>query len=418
MILGIVGAFGDSNFGDYAMLVNNIYSIEPSQSIIFTYNEALLDNLTKTYLKGYMLSSVNVKTSYVYKAAYGNSYDVQYDDEMLIPTQVLNYICNEQEVRNAIQKISALFVCGGGYFNHVWNARHRKSKLLSMLGVILIAREEHKKIVFGGNTFGPFDASAEFFKSILLPLQNVIYAVRDDVYSVANLRQLGIGNDITLLPDDLYFLHNQFHKYIPHIEISLPERYMIMELYSPLDEIESKYSEIESFIYSMEFKYGLKVVFVSLDKGFGGEEQGARLESIHKLMIWHFGNQPYRKVEDVLYIVRRAQFVLCQRYHLFLFAIANNIPAYQLLKDVCGDKRYYYAKSGGLLKQVFQNQIYRESLFFAHDIVDGFREIIEHYQTLIYEQKNLFNQKKRDAEIEMKQNRLDYIRTHINYVAS
>lgn len=413
MVLGIVGAFGDTNFGDYAMLVNNIYSIQPSESIVFTYNETLLDVLSKTYLKDYTVFPIIVKTAYAYEAAYGNSYNVQYDDDVLVPIEVLRYISNEQQVREAVCRIDVLFICGGGYFNRVWNAKHRKGKLLSILGTMIIAMEEHKKIVFGGNTFGPFDASSEFYKSILLPLQDAVYAVRDDVYSVANLRQLGIEDKVTLLPDDLYFMHDRFSVYKPDIRVALPERYIVLELYCSLDELKRDYDEIKTFVQQIKQKYGLKTVFISLDKGFGGEEQGRNLETIQELTVWHFGGELFRKVEDVLYLVRHAQFVVCQRYHLFLLAIANNVPAYQMLKNVCGDKRYYYAKSGGMLKQVFQNQIYKERCFLADDIVKGLHEITMHYEDLIYGQKSLFNHKKEKAEAHMRQIRMEYIHEYL-----
>lgn len=413
VVLGIIGAFGDTNFGDYAMLVNNIYTIQPSETIVFTYNETLMDILLKTYLKGYAVSPVNIKTTYIYEAVYGDNYNIQYDDEVLVPMQVLRYFRNEQQVREAVRKIDVLFVCGGGYLNRVWNARHRKGKLLSILGTMLIASEEHKKIVFGGNTFGPFDKSSEFYGSILLALKNVVYAARDDVYSEANLRRLGIKGEITLVPDDLYFLHEQFLFFKPEISIALPKKYVILELYCSLDEIKKNYEQIKSFVDLMYRKYGLITIFISLDKGYGGEHQGQQLEGLDNLMVWHFGREPYRKVEDILYIVRKAQFVLCQRYHLFLFAIANNIPAYQILKNVCGDKRYYYTKSSGMLKQVFQNQIYNDALFLAPDIVEGFHELIMHYEELVHKQQKLFAHDKEKAEQQMKQVRMEYIQKHL-----
>lgn len=414
MVLGMIGAFGDANFGDYAMLVNNIYTIRPDETIVFTYNETLMENLLKTYLKAHAVSAVIIKTAYTYEAVYGDNYNVQYDDGVLVPMQILRYISNEKQVREAVRKIDVLFVCGGGYFNRVWNANHRKGKLLSVLGPILIASEEHKKIVFGGNTFGPFDESSEFFQSILLPLRNVVYAVRDDVYSAANLRRLGIGEKITLLPDDLYFLHEDFLFLKPEIKMALPERYIILELYCSLDEIKKNRVHIKSFVDSISQKYGLKTVFVALDKEYGGERQGQELEGLPNCMVWQFGNEPYRKVEDILHIVRRAKLVLCQRYHMFLFAIASNIPAYQILKDVCGDKRYYYAKSSGMLRQVFRNQVYTDGLFLVPDIVEGLHEIIVHYEEIICEQQRLFTHDKVKAERHMKQVRMDYIQEHLN----
>lgn len=411
MVLGIVGAFGDTNFGDYAMLINNIYSIQPRETVVFTYNGILSENLKEKYLKEYEVLPVVVKNRYQFEMAYGDQYQVYYDDEVLIPTQILGYICNERQVREAVQTVDILLVCGGGYFNHVWNARHRKGKLLSILGTILIANEEKKQIVFGGNTFGPFDESSEFYKSFFLALKNPVYASRDDIYSVANLRQLGVEGRVRVISDDLYFLDRQFYKFKPDMGLVLPESYIVLELYCSLNEIKDNYIKISSFVKSMYQQYGLRVVFVSLDRGFGGEEQGKALEVIPDLIIWHFDGRLYRSVEDILYVVKHAQFVVCQRYHLFLFAIANNIPVCQILKTVCGDKRYYYSKSNGLLRQVFQNQTYKESVFFVHEMGKGLSDIFNDYNILFAEQRKLFNEKKRESEARMKQVRREYNRS-------
>ncbi|MCI8938504.1 MAG: polysaccharide pyruvyl transferase family protein [Dorea sp.] len=409
MILGIVGAFGDTNFGDYAMLVNNIYSIQPKECIVFTYNKEFLEDLAGTYLKNYKISQIVVENTYKFEEVYSGSYQVHYDDEALMPTQILQYINNEREVREAICRIDILFVCGGGFFNRVWNAKHRKGKILSILGTMLIANEECKKIVFGSNTFGPFDESEEFYRNFFLSLQNVVYAARDDIYSISNLRKMGIKNEITLLPDDLYFLHEQLVIHQPNIQITLPEKYIVLELYCSLDEIKEHLDEIDTFIDLMNQRYKARVVFVSLDRGFGGEKQGELFEGRKDLNVWQFGDDPYRKIEDVLYIVRHAQFVVCQRYHLFLFSIANNIPAYQILKDVCGDKRYYYAKSNGMLRQVFCNQEYEQNDYMAHSIREGIQEIAINFENLIQRQQNRFNYKKKQAEAQMKRIQREYI---------
>lgn len=242
-----------------------------------------------------------------------------------------------------------------------------------------------------------------------MSLENTVYAVRDNIYSIANLRQIGIEDEIALVPDDLYFLHEQLSDRKPNICIQLPERYIVLELYSSLDEIKEKLEEINTFINLMNKRYGLKVVFISLDKGFGGEKQGEILAELHDIIVWDFNNGIYRKIEDVLYIVRHSQFVLCQRYHLFLFSIANNIPAYQILKNVCGDKRYYYAKSNGLLKQVFCNQKYKQYDYFAHDLIEGLHRIVNDFKSIVQMQLSRFNHKKEIAERQMEQRRRKYI---------
>ena len=60
MRVGFVGPFGDSNLGDYGMLINNIYDINVKDVSIFTYNVPLISRLAQRYLKNYRLDLCEV----------------------------------------------------------------------------------------------------------------------------------------------------------------------------------------------------------------------------------------------------------------------------------------------------------------------------------------------------------------------
>jgi len=60
MRVGFVGPFGDSNFGDYGMLINNIYDIKAKDITIFSYNIPLISKLAQKYLNNYNLSLCEV----------------------------------------------------------------------------------------------------------------------------------------------------------------------------------------------------------------------------------------------------------------------------------------------------------------------------------------------------------------------
>ena len=98
---------------------------------------------------------------------------------------------------------------------------------------------------------------------------------------------------------------------------------------------------------------------------------------------------------------------------MFLVSIANNIPTIQILKNVCNDKRYYYSKSNGLLKQVFSNQYYDETLFLKLDIESAINYIINNFDEIIKKERKLFNSKKKKSEKEMLENRKKYIEKNI-----
>jgi len=53
MKIGITGPISESNFGDYAMFVNNIYDLNLKDIILFVYNEDVLAPICKDYLGQY-----------------------------------------------------------------------------------------------------------------------------------------------------------------------------------------------------------------------------------------------------------------------------------------------------------------------------------------------------------------------------
>lgn len=48
--VGYVGPFCDNNFGDFGMLVNDVYDIGVSDIVIFSYNEKVTENIVSAYL--------------------------------------------------------------------------------------------------------------------------------------------------------------------------------------------------------------------------------------------------------------------------------------------------------------------------------------------------------------------------------
>ena len=240
MRLGYVGPFGDSNFGDYAMLVNNLYDIGEKDVILFTYNKNLFLNISKEYLQDYCISICEIiSNSFINDAVTSNKYKVEYNHYPDTPLEILSEICNLNVLISFVQKIDKLVVVGGGYFNHLWNAKHRRAKLVSILAPILLASQFGKKIIFLGNTYGPFDESSEFFSNIFNYLKNTVIASRDDLYSPANLRKLGYCKKIYNLPDDLYFLNNR----LKNVSVR-KEKYIILELFCSIEEIEqNKYEQ-------------------------------------------------------------------------------------------------------------------------------------------------------------------------------
>jgi len=410
--MGFVGAFGDANFGDYAMLVNDICAIHAKENYIFTYNEKLSKQLETAYLRDKIINIVMVQSRYQAEKTLGDKYSIQYDDTVMTPLEVLESIEEIDILREKISEIDSLYVVGGGFFNRVWNASHRKAKLLIIMAVIILADEERKPIIFGGNTFGPFDESTRFFAAFFSSLKNARYATRDDVFSPACMRSIGLCEPITILPDDLYFIDAKLIQaaHRPDIDKLLPEKYIVLELYASIDEIKDKINAIKVFCAYMKDTYCLDTVFVPLDQGYGGEIQGEILsEKIEQMTYIGFFENEFRKIEDLQYIVKNASIVLCQRYHLFVVALSQNVPVIHIQKKVCGDQRYYYCKVKGVLDEIFKSQIFKISDFMVTDIYEGLNLLKQSFNECVLQQQKLFNSIKIQDEKKLFERRKQYL---------
>lgn len=386
--IGYIGPFGDSNFGDYAMLINNVLDINTGEkNLIFTYDSINTEEICNYYLKDYDIEYLQIDIEKP-EIQYSKEYTVEFNDYPFIPLEMYKKIINRDEIFKKIKEIDKLIVIGGGYFNHLWNAKHRQNKLLSIMSIILKANELGKQIYFLGNTYGPFLKSEEMFRLFFSSLDLAKFATRDNVYSPIWFKTV-CDKRLDLLPDDLYFLNDVLKNRSERI---IEKKYIILEVYYSMQELEENVQYYKEFVDKIKSKYGLEVIFLPFDVKYGGEYQGKYLSSkIRNLRYFHIQNGRFLKIEDTLNLVKNAEFVICNRYHLFVFSIANNIPVIQILKDVLGNKSYYYTKSKGVLDQVFKNHCYDESLFLAVNVDECFDKVINNLKGIIEQQSRLFN---------------------------
>lgn len=410
-MLGFVGPFGDSNYGDYAMFVNDLNSLNQSEAIVFSYNTKLISTLKDKYLKNVDIECFQINVDYSYEEEFTNTYHVEFDTRVYTPLEIIRKVENLDSLREKISQIDALIVCGGGYFNHIWNAKHRKAKLFSIIATIYIAAEQKKYIYFMGNTFGPFCDSKLFFETFFdaIPKELVTYAVRDTLSSNMELRRMGIEDNVIVVPDDLYFLNESIKKEIYRDKRKIEEKYIIWECYSSINEIKINSDTIKFFSEEMKKRYGLQIIFVPLDKRFGGEYQGQLICETNPEILFYDTRKEIIEIAELNQLVKDAELVIGHRYHLFLTALANNTPCISVLKEVNGDYRYYYCKVKGLLDQVFENQVIFEENFIKIDMWKTLRDLVENYEHIIGTQKTMFNDKKSLSESKMKEKRDCYL---------
>ena len=70
--------------------------------------------------------------------------------------------------------------------------------------------------------------------------------------------------------------------------------------------------------------------------------------------------------------------------------LANNIPVRQVLKDVCGDKNYYYTKAMGILSKIFNRGDIEEKIFLGLDFWNELVNVQENYKKYITSINSLY----------------------------
>ena len=400
--IGITGPMSEINFGDYAMVINNIFDIGIRDITIFSYNKGFSDKIMKDYCRDFNVSSVEVRL------IENNIGDFNKDSKASpkvgflpfnypteTPIDILYRTENLDEIRSYIKNIDILVVNGGGYFNHLWNNSLWRSDMLKKIIVpMIVANQFKKKIVFTGNGFGPFDQSEEFFNYIFNYLKNTTFAVRDRMYSKGYLKKIGIEEkNIEFIPDDLYIINEKIIN-LPkknEIEFSKVGKYIALELYYPLEEIKSYLPELKKFSENMYNKYGLSIIFIPFDFQRGGMWQGQFLsENLDNFYFYDLNKSGYMPIQDLYQIINNAEMVMCTRYHALVLAVGSGTPVINMIKKVCDDHRYYFNKNFGLLEYAFDGLEFNEMDFLKINFLDTLNYVEDNFNEIIEKQKELY----------------------------
>ncbi|NBI07039.1 polysaccharide pyruvyl transferase family protein [Senegalia massiliensis] len=419
--IGVTGPISEVNFGDYAMFVNNFYELNADKIYIFSYNKGFSEKIRDDYCKNMNIDTIEVKLK-------DNKNNILYNEEenkpkvgflpfnypTETPLDILNRIDNLSEMQKAIRDMDILIVNGGGYFNHLWNnSLWRSDMLKKIIAPILLASQMRKKIYFTGNGYGPFDQSEEFFNYTFNYLRNTTYGVRDRMYSKKYLEKIGIESDkIHFIPDDLFFINDRILD-IPSSNVDnllKNKRYILMELYYPLEEIKKYRDILKRFSDNIHKRYGLSIIFVPFDFERGGTWQGEYLaEQLDNFYMYDLSDSGYLPIQDIHNLVKNAELVICNRYHAFVLSIALGTPVINLIKKVCDDHRYYFNKNYGLLEYTFSGLDFNEMDYIKIDLDDALKAIEEDFDVIVRKQKELYFTKEYSSNKEMlKKLRVDY----------
>lgn len=377
--IAFTGPFSDVNFGDYAMLVNNIYTLDIKNITIFSYDYKFSNKINNDYLEEYNTDVVEV----LLNSKYGGTIE----NVPSTPVELLNEVKNYDDLVTSIKNINVLVVNGGGYFNGLWSKPHRVEKLLKIMAPILVANQLNKKIIFTGNSYGPFAGYVDFFSSFLGGLKNITFGCRDNLYSPVWMNQIGINvSMLEYIPDDLFLIRKKILSRKKTYTVKKDD-YIVMETYLPVDLIKSTAENLIEFSEKIFKKYKLRIVFLPFNLAHGGLDQARYLNTIlNNYDFIDISKSGYLPVQDAVQIIKGAKLVISTRYHALVIALAFKIPIVTVLKDVMGDKRYYYNKNRGMLDVAFKDIPFDERIYLKLDYLEALRFISDDYKKIIKEQ--------------------------------
>ncbi|QGS37371.1 hypothetical protein FOB80_07730 [Aerococcus viridans] len=222
------GSFGDTNFCDWAMIVNNICGIYYQNIMLFSYGPVFNQEILDSYLANYDIEIVEVLLD-------------DFDEKSYFPhtpVEILGRVKNLDVVKEQLRGIDKLVVNGGGYFNEEWTER-RMVKLFKIFTPRLLADQMGIPMVLTGNSLGPFDIGNVFFTNMIGRLKTLKVAARDQMYSKIWFDQLATSHEVTCIPDDLLFIHPDIQAMPLAIEVD-SDRYFMLESYQPMQMIHSQ----------------------------------------------------------------------------------------------------------------------------------------------------------------------------------
>lgn len=402
--IAFTGPFGDTNFGDWAMIVNNIRSLSYQHIILFSYGPVFNKEIVETYLADYEIEIVEVLLD-------------DFDEKSHFPhtpVEILGWVKNLDVIKAYLRGVDKFVVNGGGYFNDEWT-EGRMPKLFNIFTPMLLADQMGIPMVFTGNSLGPFDLGKAFFTNMFGRMKSLQVAARDQMYSKIWFDQLATPHEVTFIPDDLLFIHPDIEAMTTSLVVD-SDRYIVLEAYQPMEVIVTELDAIKDFVDHMKIYYDLDVVFLPLNIGNGGTDQGRFLkERIPQLILVDYSDKGYLPIQDAVHILSRAEMVVTSRYHALVLSVAHKVPILSVMKDEVDDKRYYYNKNGGLIQQVFDGLDIDETRLMKRNFTNTFELVKENFTDLVAEQQNHYtSQVFQENMIVLNKLRTDYIKDYID----
>lgn len=342
--VAFTGPYADVNFGDYAMLVNNVADLGVDDLTVFSYDDGFLRRLMADYCPDLEPRIVGVELDDL-PEGHGLT------ERPITGMEVLALLRNEGQIRAALEHVDVVVVNGGGYINELWARPHRQMRLLQILAPAMMAAEMGKRVIFSANGIGPFASSLDSMANLLAGVPTATLTVRDRLYSPMWARRLGVAEDrLRYAPDDLLLIHESLRSREPRIVEASRRPYVVVETYQPVDQLRADLDRWRSFVAHMADQYACDVVFLPLHLDAGGVDQALLLQDEIGLPWVDIRETGYLPIEDAVALISGAELVISGRYQALVLALAAGTPVLSVVREVAGDLGYYYSKNAGVLR--------------------------------------------------------------------
>ncbi|WP_417687892.1 polysaccharide pyruvyl transferase family protein [Pseudidiomarina sp.] len=381
--LAVVGPFADVNLGDYAMLVNNLALISPSEVVLFTYDQDFSSLLIRDYFPSSDIDVCYVEIDPI-KASKINSNSMPHD--------IIAAISNLEEILRKLRSMGKILVNGGGYFNSLWFKPHRRTRLCQILAPALIASIYGIPVIFSGNGYGPFESEdIPFFERIFSFLKSSCFGSRDSLLSRVWGVKAGIEPArLHFIPDDLFPVEPDLLKGEVHFEVP-SDSYCVLETYYTEDYLQAHKSEFINLFRFVQDELNLKLVLLPFHLGNGGLTQAKLIQSWDdRVRVIDISQRGYLPINDAMAIIANARFVISSRYHALVFAVQSKTPIFSVMRDVLESKEYYFNKNYGFLETALGRN-FDPNLFLYDCFTTAFHKVENELSNITREQMRIFD---------------------------
>jgi polysaccharide pyruvyl transferase WcaK-like protein len=391
MKIGFTGPFSDANFGDYAMLVNNITATNLGQVVLYTYDEIFVTSCAGRYLTACSFEVIKVGLS--------QSFETLSLFKEFLPDQILSHTQNLPTLRSSIQDLDALVLSGGGYLNSLWNLPHRRAKLYSILIPAIIAVEEGIQVRSSSNGFGPISCEdRQFFTQLFDYFKKSVFFYRQTHASLSNFLEDQITSNIKLnyAPDDLLFLSESIQDKVVEHSVKRAKRvhaskFIILETYMPLADIQQHLDKLDIFVNKCRSEFSFDIKFMPFYTDHGGLEQAEFLAQRYGASLLFDRSRGFLPIELAIDEISNAEMVISNRYHAVVVSLSVATPTFSILRKVIDSHQYYYEKNFGIISQVFDGCQPQSKNFIAYCFSSALNHLSHSLTEIIDYQSDLYN---------------------------